>query len=407
MRRVCIVGGGHAGSSAALAAASLCHRLAVHDIEVQLIIPSPYLGIRPRYYEYELEETQVPLADFLQPLCVKLKYAAVTHIDTDAQQLTCDDGDMVAFDALVVAAGSRLSMPPIPGIELAHNIDTYTAAMALRDALEETYVARIGQQQPCCLAILGAGITGLELACELPVWCRKIAEKNQLPMVAPTVYLLDRHQVRDSLGGDTSVHVQAALAQSGVIAIDQATVTAVRSGEVAYNTEKTLAVDMSISTLGLQAHPLGQQLAENLDPLGRVPVNQYLQLPTQSNIYVAGDLALVSVDENHGSVMSCQQGRPQGRYAGYNAVANLVGKLSLAYAQRNYVTCVDLGEWGGIYTEGWVRKTQKIGLVAKTLKRHINQDRIYPPLGGDLSALLAAGAPEFAAPTQTQTQSGT
>ena len=71
------------------------------------------------------------------------------------------------------------------------------------------------------------------------------------------------------------------------------------------------------------------------------------------------------------------------------------------------MTCVDLGEWGGIYTEGWVRKTQKIGLVAKTLKRHINQDRIYPPLGGDLSALLAAGAPEFAAPTQTQTQSGT
>ena len=62
-------------------------------------------------------------------------------------------------------------------------------------------------------------------------------------------------------------------------------------------------------------------------------VNQYLQTLELENCFFAGDNAHSQPDLEHASIMSCQQGRPQGRYAGYNAVSQLFNKpLILAEA---------------------------------------------------------------------------
>lgn len=50
------------------------------------------------------------------------------------------------------------------------------------------------------------------------------------------------------------------------------------------------------------------------------------------------------------------------------------------YSQPRYVTCLDLGPWGAVLTQGWQREVQLTGAEAKTLKRQINQQWIYPPL---------------------------
>ena len=127
-------------------------------------------------------------------------------------------------------------------------------------------------------------------------------------------------------------------------------------------------------------------------------VNQYLQTLELENCFFAGDNAHSQPDLEHASIMSCQQGRPQGRYAGYNAVSQLFNKPLIAYSQPNYVTCIDLGEYGAVYTEGWERVLIKSGLEAKKIKQHINQDRIYPPQGKDIQESLKAGALEFITP---------
>jgi NADH dehydrogenase len=57
------------------------------------------------------------------------------------------------------------------------------------------------------------------------------------------------------------------------------------------------------------------------------------------------------------------------------------------------VTCLDLGGWGAVYTEGWDREVKIVGSDAKALKRMINTKVIYPPLP-DRSAALAAADPE-------------
>jgi NADH dehydrogenase len=78
-----------------------------------------------------------------------------------------------------------------------------------------------------------------------------------------------------------------------------------------------------------------------------------------------------------------------GRYAGHNAVCDLLSRPLRPYRQPRYVTCLDLGTSGAVFTTGWQREVSMVGAEAKHLKQSINGQRIYPP-HGDRAALLAA-----------------
>jgi NADH dehydrogenase len=114
-------------------------------------------------------------------------------------------------------------------------------------------------------------------------------------------------------------------------------------------------------------------------------------------VFAAGDVAAARMDEEHLSVMSCQHGRPMGRYAGYNVVSDLCGEPMLPLRIPWYVTVLDLGPAGAVYTEGWDRLVVSQGMQAKATKQTINTRRIYPPLTGNRADLLAAAAPELQA----------
>jgi NADH dehydrogenase len=107
------------------------------------------------------------------------------------------------------------------------------------------------------------------------------------------------------------------------------------------------------------------------------------------------------VDGRHETVMSCQFARPMGRFAGHNVVADLVGLPMLPLRIDWYVTVLDLGGWGALYTEGWDREVRSTGATAKKTKQTINRMRIYPPLTGNREELLAAAAPVIQAPPPT------
>ena len=55
-------------------------------------------------------------------------------------------------------------------------------------------------------------------------------------------------------------------------------------------------------------------------------MNNLLQAPDASRVFVAGDVAAARVDPEHWAVMSCQRARPMGRLAGRHAVADLFGE---------------------------------------------------------------------------------
>jgi NADH dehydrogenase len=145
----------------------------------------------------------------------------------------------------------------------------------------------------------------------------------------------------------------------------------------------------------MRASTLTAQIPVDRDRLGRLPVDDYLRVVGVADVFAAGDVAAARMDDAHLSVMSCQHARPMGRYAGYNVIGDLLGEPMKELRIPWYVTVLDLGPTGAVYTEGWDRQVVATGAQAKATKVTINTQRIYPPSDGDRAALLAAAAPEL------------
>jgi NADH dehydrogenase len=137
------------------------------------------------------------------------------------------------------------------------------------------------------------------------------------------------------------------------------------------------------------------------DRFGRLPVDPYLRVTGVPSLFAAGDVAAAMMDDQHVSVMSCQHGRPMGRFAGHNVISDLLDLPMLPLAIRWYVTVLDLGPWGAVYTEGWDRHVVAKGAAAKRTKQIINCKRIYPPRSGNRAEILAAAAPVVQNPPAT------
>src|SRR5690606_7616236 len=133
---------------------------------------------------------------------------------------------------------------------------------------------------------------------------------------------------------------------------------------------RSFAAATVIWTAGMRANPLAAQIGGEIDRFGRVHADPYLRAPGADGIYVSGDVARAATDDQGNvAAMSCQHALSLGRVAGYNAVAELVGLPLHPYSQPKYVTCLDIGPWGALYTEGWDRQVKLTGEEGKALKR--------------------------------------
>jgi NADH:ubiquinone reductase (H+-translocating) len=121
-----------------------------------------------------------------------------------------------------------------------------------------------------------------------------------------------------------------------------------------------------------------------------VPAYTRTPLPGRSR---ANAIASALLDDVHASVMSCQYGRPMGRFAGHNVICDVLAQPMLPLRIEWYVTVLDWGAWGAVYTEGWDRRVVSTGEAAKKQsKRSIVKGSIRP-FPGDRRGILEAAAP--------------
>jgi NADH dehydrogenase len=299
--------------------------------------------------------------------------------------------------------GSQVVKPAIPGLqEFGFDVDTYAGAASLQRHLAE--LARRRHTRATASAIVvGAGLTGIETACELPSRLAAL-----FPDVAPRVILVDHNpHVGSDMGTSARPVIEAALTANGVETRLGVSVAAVRSDGVALSTGEELAASTVVWCAGMRANPLTAELGVDRDRAGRVAVDDYLRVIGVPGVFAAGDVAAARMDDEHLSVMSCQHGRPMGRFAGYNVISDLLGEPMMSLRIPWYVTVLDLGPAGAVYTEGWDRQVVASGAKAKATKRTINGRRIYPPLNGNRAEILAAAAPSLQSrPTPEDAGSG-
>jgi len=396
VKRIVVLGGGFAGLIAAVGAARKLEELNIprSDIAVSLVNRDAYHAIRVRMYETDLSDVRVPLADVLEPIGVELVLGDVSRLDASAHQIHLAGGPVLSYDRLILALGSELVRPPIPGLaEHGFDVDTYEAATRLAAHLDAlpSHPATAGRYTAL---VIGGGLTGVEAAAELGTRMREIAG------TAPSrVIVADRTaRIGERMGPGACDVIAEALSSLDVESRPGVSVASVDARGALLSSGERIDADTVIWCGGLKAHPLAAKLPGRHDEFGRIPVDRFMKVEGLADIYAAGDIATVPLDATHTSVMSCQHARPMGRIAGHNVVCDLTGAAPMPLAIGYYVTCLDLGAWGAVYCQGWDRQVQAKGEAAKNTKRTINTERIYPPRSRDAAEILAAGAPVTQAP---------
>lgn len=399
-KRVVILGGGFAGLWSALGAARKLDQmgLGAGEVTITLVNRDPYHCIRVRNYEADLRSVRIPLDDVLKPVGVERVEGEVAAIDVPQQVVRVRDAvtndlSELRYDRLVVALGSQLNRPNIPGLaEFAFDIDTYQGAERLNAHLQALPAQPESEGQYTVL-VVGAGLTGIEAATEMPKKLSAVIA-NGGGARRFRVILADRNpRVGSDMGSEACQVIEKALKDLSIEARGGIGVASIDASGVTLASGDRIAAATVVWCAGLQANPLTRSIPAERDRFGRLSVDEFMRVKGVANIFAAGDVALAVLDRVHASVMSCQHGRPMGRFAGHNVICDLFGVPMLPLCIDWYVTVLDLGAWGAVYTEGWDRKVVSTGEAAKQTKQTINCQRIYPPRSGDRREILEAAAP--------------
>lgn len=371
-KSILVVGGGFAGFHAALAAT----RVAASQAQVTLISRSPRLVMRPRLYEPEPETLHADLDVPLATAGVAFVQDEAEGVDLAARQLRLGSGRALEFDRLVVATGSVMRRPQVPGAGQAYSIDTQAEAIAL-----DRHLANCAHAPAARIIVIGAGFTGIELA--LNMRDRLSVHAGPEAGARAQITLLDQaRELGPQLGAGPRPVIEAALDAAGIELRLGVQIQSLAADEVCLQGGQRMRASAVVLCTGLEAAPFLRNLAGERDPSGRIRVDAFLGIPESPGVFLAGDAACAMTGPGHTTLMSCQHAMPLGRIAGENAARSLLGEPLTRYSQPRYTTCLDLGRSGAVLSEGWDRRVQATGAAAKAVKREINTQRIYPPGGG-------------------------
>jgi NADH dehydrogenase len=395
--RLVIIGAGFAGMYAALSAARLrdIKGVSPKDLEITLVSPEPTLVVRPRLYEPRPESVTAPLQDVLEAIDVVYLRGHAETIDTKARavEVAAANGrrETAHYDRLVVAAGSRLFRPVVPGLaEHAFSVDQLDDAIIL-DRHLQSLADRPASRMRDTVVVAGGGFTGIEVATEMPSRLRAILGKD----AEPRVIVVERDSaIAPDMGAGPRPIIEDALRDLGVEVRLGAGVAALDESGVTLTDDTRIQSATVIWAAGMRAAPLTAHIPGERDNLGRLLVDRELRVPSAPGVFATGDVAKAACDDlGNYALMSCQHATRMGAFAGHNAAAELLGVPTKQYHQEAYVTCLDLGAAGAIFTRGWNRKVEMVGPKAKKTKREINTVWIYPPRA-ERAAALASADPE-------------
>lgn len=391
-QQLLVIGAGFGGLWSALSAARLLDMHGRNDVEITLLAPQPELRIRPRFYEPDVHRMSAPLTELFEAVGVRFVKGTAESIDEQSRKVgyrgeTGRAGEL-SYDRLVLASGSQLSRPPVPGLkEHAFDVDQIESAARLESHLMSLRNQPAGRARNT-VVIAGGGFTGIETGTEMPARLRAILGEDQ----GVRVVIVDRgERIGAVMGEGIRPSIIEASDSLGIEWITGATVAAVDANGVTLADGRHIESHTVIWTVGFRASPLTEQLTAQRDGQGRLHVDGNLRVRGLQNVFAAGDVAYAATDDiGNFAAMSCQHAISLGRHAGNNAAADLLGVAPTQYRQPKYVTCLDLGAWGAVYTEGWDRQLKLVKAEAKELKTQINTVWIYPPAADRRAALAAA-----------------
>jgi NADH dehydrogenase len=359
--RVVIVGGGFAGIEAAKA-------LRRAPVDVTLIDRSNHFVFQPLLYQVATgalapSDIAVPIRWLLRSVRNTTVLAAnVTSIDKERQTVLLDDGRGLAYDYLILAAGSRHAYfghdewePCAPGLK------TIEDALEVRNrflaAFEHAEMASNDAERAelLTIVIVGGGATGVELAGIMVSIARKAFRRDFRrfdPATARIILVEAGPRLVPAFKEHLSERALRDLRTLGADVRLNTPVTAIGDGLVQLGEER-IASRTVFWAAGNRGSSLSRTFPASVDKASHVQVSADLSLPGHPEIFVVGDQAAVN-DPAGKPVPRVAQGAIQmGRRAGKNIADEIRGRPRKPFRYQTHGDLAVIGRYRAVAEFPW------------------------------------------------------
>lgn len=273
MKNLVILGGGYGGMR--ILSRLLPNELP-EDVSITLVDRTPYHCLKTEYYALAAgtisdQHVRVPFPEHPR---LKIQYGDITEINIKEKKIQLRDGDAVSYDDLIVGLGCEDKYHGVPGAK------EYTYSIQSIEKSRETYQALNNLAPGSVVSIVGAGLSGVELASEL---------NESRPDL--NIKLFDRgNHILSAFPVRLSTYVENWFDNHNVEIVSNSNITRVEERTL-YNHNEPLESDIIVWTAGIQPNQVVRDMDVEKDRQGRVVLTPHHNLPDNEHVYVVGDCA--------------------------------------------------------------------------------------------------------------------
>jgi len=275
---VIIVGGGPAGIITALTAKN------VYPEKSVLLIKEIGDGVIPCAIPYMMHTLSDPKQNITgnQPLDqagIEIKTGKVVSFDKKEQSVTMKSGEVLFYERLVMATGTDMVMPPIPGVDK-------EGVFSIQKSLSSMSALREKVQQAKRVVVVGGGFIGAEFADELSkISDVKIHVIEIMPELLYTAFDDEFCDLVSNVLKNKGVEVHT---NSRVMSINGNK----RVESVSLESGDTIQADMVLISVGAKPSiKLAEQAGLRIDEAGSIWVDDYMRT-NDENVFAVGDCAV-------------------------------------------------------------------------------------------------------------------
>ena len=297
----------------------------------------------------------MPLEKLFKGKDIDLKIAKVESFSVDKKEVELSDGTSLAYDALVVALGSKTAYFGIPGLEensmvLKSAEDANQIYRHIEERISE--YAKTKNEADATILIGGGGLTGVELVGEIADMMPSLAKSYGVNPNEVKLLLVEAGpKILPVLPDELIERATASLEARGVQFLTGLPVTNVEGNVIDLKDGQKIIANTFVWTGGVQGNPLVGESGLEVNR-GRATVNEYLQSTSHKDVFVVGDSAVVFGPDGRPFPPTAQIAWQMGEQTGYNLYAFLENKSFKEFTQVNSGTLASLGRKDAVASIG-------------------------------------------------------
>ncbi len=320
-QNIVIIGGGFAGTICAKILETKlghCNIYLIDDKDYFYYMPAlPKLLTKPKYAE-KIKISYRKILKDTKIINEKLKVIRKDRIETDRQKLP--------FKFLIISAGSYT--PVILKNSVNYVIKNLDGAVKASSALKDVKN----------VAVVGGGLTGVEIAAEL-------ATKT----IKNVTVISGAERLTERLCPRVSKKIKKFLEKKGVNVIVGESIVKQTDNTLITSENKEIHADMAFLCVGIKPNTVDfdkKQFRNVINEKGYIITDRFLRLKGSKNIFVGGDVSSIQEEK------TAQNAIKHGKKIAKNIVNMIAGRELSEYYPVTIPMVISLGDWHGIFVWG-------------------------------------------------------